>query len=51
VRPVFGITWMDIASIVFFGAVWFAVFSRQVQVGSLIPTHDPRLKEAYEHAS
>jgi len=51
VRPVFGVTWMDLASIVFFGAVWFAVFSRQVQVGSLIPTHDPRLKEAYEHAS
>ena len=51
VRPTFGVTWMDAASIVFFGAVWFAVFSRQVQVGALIPTHDPRLREAYEHAS
>jgi hypothetical protein len=50
-RPEFSFHWMDVAAIVFFGAVWFAVFSRQVQQGTLIPTHDPRLKEAYEHAS
>jgi hypothetical protein len=50
-RQEFNFVWTDVAAVVFFGAVWFSVFSRQVQVGALIPTHDPRLKEAYEHAS
>jgi hypothetical protein len=50
-RPDFGVAWTDAAAIVFLGAVWFAVFSRQLQVGSMLPAHSPRLKEAYEHAS
>lgn len=49
-RPQFSVAWTDVASLVFIGAVWFAIFARQVQIGSLIPKHDPRLKEVYEHA-
>lgn len=49
-RREFSFHWMDAAALIFFGGVFFAVFARQVQKGSLIPTHDPRLKEAYQHA-
>jgi len=49
-RKEFAFSVWDIAALVLFGSIWFAVFSRQVQIGALIPKHDPRLKEAYEHA-
>lgn len=40
----------DITALVLFGSIWFAIFAIQSQKGALVPKHDPRLKEAYEHA-
>jgi hypothetical protein len=49
-REEFSVHWMDVASLIFFGGVFFAIFAKNVQQGALIPKHDPRLKEAYQHA-
>lgn len=49
-RKEFAFSIWDVAALVLFGSIWFAVFARQAQNGALIPKHDPRLKEAYEHA-
>lgn len=41
---------VDLVSFLGIGGAWWFGFGRQITVGSLLPTHDPRLKEAYEHA-
>lgn len=49
-RKDFAFSIWDVAALVLFGSIWFAVFARQSQAAAIIPKHDPRLKEAYEHA-
>ncbi|MBX3118104.1 MAG: hypothetical protein KF784_03500 [Fimbriimonadaceae bacterium] len=49
-RPDFGVQIGDIVALAAFGALWTLVFSTMLLKGNLLPTHDPRLKEAYAHA-
>ncbi|KAA0239662.1 MAG: hypothetical protein EDM74_03375 [Armatimonadetes bacterium] len=44
------VVWTDFAAFGFMGCLWLFVFARSALQGSLIPTHDPRVKEAYHHA-
>ncbi len=41
---------LDIGAFLAVGGLWLFAFSKTATVGKLLPTHDPRLKEAYEHA-
>jgi hypothetical protein len=42
--------WLDVMTPVGIGGIWIAMFVRQLQGGSLVPLHDPRLEGAVEHA-
>lgn len=41
---------MDAVAFIGMGGIWFFFFSQQLQKARLIPTHDPRVITAYEHA-
>ena len=41
--------WLDLATTIGLGGIWFAVFSRQLQKRPLLPIHDPHLEEALAH--
>ncbi len=41
--------WMDLAALIGVGGIWIAVFVRQLKGRSLLPLHDPRLREAVHH--
>jgi len=43
-------SWMDAAVFLGMGGLWFTVFSKNIGKANLIPTHDTRLPEVYEHA-
>lgn len=40
----------DLTALLGVGGFWLFAFGKQVEKGRLLPTHDPRLVEAYEHA-
>lgn len=40
----------DLIAFLAVGGLWLFGFSRAATQGALVPTHDPRVKEAYEHA-
>lgn len=44
------VDWRDFVSLIFVGSVWLALFVSQLTKASLLPQHDNRLVEAYEHA-
>jgi hypothetical protein len=44
------IHWMDLMAPVGIGGIWVALFVWQLQGQSLVPVHDPRLRELLEHA-
>jgi hypothetical protein len=48
-RPDFAFSIYDVLALVGVGGIWLFVFSTQVVQGKLLPTHDPRLIEAYDH--
>lgn len=41
---------LDLVAFGFVGALWVAAFSNRFGQGAIIPAHDARLKEAYQHA-
>jgi hypothetical protein len=41
--------WMDPATLIGIGGVWLAFFLRQLKGKSILPLHDPFLREALEH--
>jgi hypothetical protein len=41
--------WMDMATLIGIGGVWLAFFLRQLKGKSILPLHDPFLREALEH--
>ncbi len=41
--------WLDLATVVGLGGVWFALFVGQLRGRSLVPIHDPYLEEALAH--
>jgi len=45
----FHIHWMDILAPIGIGGVWLAFFFWQLQNRALLPLHDPRLQEAFQH--
>jgi hypothetical protein len=45
----FQVHWLDLATLLCVGGVWFAVFLRQIQKWPILPLHDPRLLEASQH--
>ncbi len=49
-RADFAVTFGDLAAVIGFGALWAFIFCSMLLKGNLLPTHDPRLKEAYAHA-
>lgn len=44
------VDWRDFVSLIFVGSIWLGLFVSQLAKASLIPQHDNRLIEAYEHA-
>ncbi|MFQ3588624.1 MAG: hypothetical protein SNJ76_13310 [Fimbriimonadaceae bacterium] len=44
------VDWRDFVSLIFVGSIWLALFVSQLTKASLLPQHDNRLVEAYEHA-
>lgn len=49
-RSDFGVHLSDLVALVLMGSAWTLVFGSMLSRGNLLPTHDPRLKEAYAHA-